>query len=208
MNTKERILHESLRLFSEKGYHSVSVRDIGKAVGIKESSIYNHFKSKQDLFDTLVESCWQDAELYFRQSSLPFTTEDDVSDFHNATEQFMLDKVLSIFGYFFKSETNVQFRKLLILSQYESPRAKELYQTMYVDYMLQFQSKLFSGLINSGEFKPQDPMDTAMDFYGPMFLLIHTCGSFEEAKPKIERHLTQFLALHKKGAVNESNCSL
>ena len=54
MNTKERIITEALNLFSINGYDSVSVRDIAKAVGIKESSLYNHFKNKQDIFDTII----------------------------------------------------------------------------------------------------------------------------------------------------------
>ena len=43
MTTKERIIDQALDLFSRKGYDGVSVRDISGAVGIKESSLYNHF---------------------------------------------------------------------------------------------------------------------------------------------------------------------
>ena len=53
MNTKERIACEALTLFSSKGYSAVSVRDIARAAGIKESSIYNHYKGKQAIFDAL-----------------------------------------------------------------------------------------------------------------------------------------------------------
>ena len=45
---------EALNLFSVKGYDPVSVRDIAYAVGIKESSLYNHFKNKQDIFDSIL----------------------------------------------------------------------------------------------------------------------------------------------------------
>ena len=43
-NTKELILKEALRLFSDNGYDGVSVREISGAVGIRESAIYRHFK--------------------------------------------------------------------------------------------------------------------------------------------------------------------
>lgn len=59
MTTKEQILEEALKLFSVKGYDAVSVRDILRAVGIKESSLYYHFKNKQDIFDTIVTFCFQ-----------------------------------------------------------------------------------------------------------------------------------------------------
>lgn len=42
MTTKERILKESLTLFSEKGYSDVSVGEIAGAVGIKAPSLYKH----------------------------------------------------------------------------------------------------------------------------------------------------------------------
>ena len=49
--TKERILDVSLELFSQRGYSAVSIRDICKGVGIKESSVYYHFENKQNIFD-------------------------------------------------------------------------------------------------------------------------------------------------------------
>ena len=67
MTTKERIIDQALDLFSRKGYDGVSVRDISGAVGIKESSLYNHFKNKQDIFDTIVEEGFLRAGNYFRQ---------------------------------------------------------------------------------------------------------------------------------------------
>ena len=55
-DTKQRILDKALELFSAKGYDSVSVGEIAKAVGIKAPSLYNHFPSKQAIFDAIVES--------------------------------------------------------------------------------------------------------------------------------------------------------
>jgi AcrR family transcriptional regulator len=53
LHTREKTLQEALRLFSEKGYEAVSVRDIARAVGVKESSLFNHFRNKQ-LFSTSI----------------------------------------------------------------------------------------------------------------------------------------------------------
>lgn len=54
MNTKELILINALDMFAKSGYNSVSIRDMARKVGIKESSIYYHFKNKQDILDSLV----------------------------------------------------------------------------------------------------------------------------------------------------------
>jgi len=55
INTKEKIFEKSIELFSRKGCNGVSMRQIAKEVGIKESSIYNHYKSKDELIDSIFD---------------------------------------------------------------------------------------------------------------------------------------------------------
>lgn len=45
--TKEKIFDVSLDLFSQKGFDAVSVREIAREVGIRQNSIYNHYKNKE-----------------------------------------------------------------------------------------------------------------------------------------------------------------
>ena len=54
-NTKQKIFDVSIMLFSKQGYNGVSMRDIAKEVGIKESSIYNHYKSKEEILNSLFD---------------------------------------------------------------------------------------------------------------------------------------------------------
>lgn len=46
---RELILAAALRLFRERGYHGVSMDDIGEAVGVTGPTIYFHYKSKGDV---------------------------------------------------------------------------------------------------------------------------------------------------------------
>jgi len=50
MSLKDRIIHESLRQFSTKGFMSTSISDILESVGASKGGLYNHFKSKEELF--------------------------------------------------------------------------------------------------------------------------------------------------------------
>jgi AcrR family transcriptional regulator len=54
-NTKERIFEAAVDLFSKQGYHGTSIRDLAKAVGIKESSLYNHYSGKSSIFDAILD---------------------------------------------------------------------------------------------------------------------------------------------------------
>ena len=55
MNNKEKIFLVSIDLFSRYGYDGVSIRQIAGNVGIKESSIYNHYKSKESILDAILD---------------------------------------------------------------------------------------------------------------------------------------------------------
>jgi len=54
VNNKEKIFDVSIDLFSKFGYDGVSIRKIASEVGIKESSIYNHYKSKEAILDSIL----------------------------------------------------------------------------------------------------------------------------------------------------------
>lgn len=49
-DTKRRILDQALELFATRGYDAVSMGDIGRAVGIKAPSLYNHFPGQAGHF--------------------------------------------------------------------------------------------------------------------------------------------------------------
>lgn len=53
-NTRQKIFEAAAGLFANKGYSGVSMREIASKAGIKESSIYNHFHSKEDILDSLL----------------------------------------------------------------------------------------------------------------------------------------------------------
>lgn len=52
--TKNKILDESTKLFALKGYDAVSMRDIAKVVGVKISSIYYYYESKEALMEEIL----------------------------------------------------------------------------------------------------------------------------------------------------------
>lgn len=52
---KNEILDAAARLFTEKGFDNTSTSDIMSAVGIAKGTLYHHFKSKEDIMDSLIE---------------------------------------------------------------------------------------------------------------------------------------------------------
>ena len=66
MNLKEKIIHESLKLFSLNGFLSTSLLDIISAAETSKGGFYNHFTSKEDLFFQVLDESrkiWRERNL-------------------------------------------------------------------------------------------------------------------------------------------------
>ena len=69
--TKARIIETAGKLFAEKGFKSVTVRDIAAAAGTQISALNYHFRSKEELYRTVVETaCMEDMITEDEQAAL------------------------------------------------------------------------------------------------------------------------------------------
>lgn len=202
MTTRERILAEALKLFSVKGYDPVSVRDIAYAVGIKESSLYNHFKNKQDIFNSIINEYSHRWESIFHQIEL---TGDDqqiivddrtVSMYKTMTNEQFAQIAGTIFDYYMTDDINVMLRKMLTIEQYRNDQIAALFRKISFDDSINFQAQLFEKLIQEGCFVKTDPYMMALAFFAPIFLIFykydHDPESIEAAKQLFLRHIDHF----------------
>lgn len=201
MTTKQRILDEALTLFSEKGYSAVYVGDIAKAVGIKPPSLYKHFKSKQDIFNGILEVL---AQGYSKQTTELFlngiNADKDVEFFSAIAEDELLKTGKELFLYMLHDDKVKKFRKLLTLEQFHHSELSELYTKQYIDEPLSYQAALFSIMLTNGTLKGQSPDIMALHFYAPIYLMLTLCDRDEsrekEALQLIERHIQQFSKIY------------
>ncbi|MBW4438235.1 MAG: TetR/AcrR family transcriptional regulator [Pleurocapsa minor GSE-CHR-MK-17-07R] len=57
--SRERVLDAAERLFSQRGYSSVTLRDIAQDLDMKQASLYYHVKGKEELFVEVTERSLQ-----------------------------------------------------------------------------------------------------------------------------------------------------
>lgn len=67
MSLREDIVHESMKLFSLKGYANTGINEIIESVGSSKGGFYNHFASKEELFFEVLhqaQKMWRSRVLY------------------------------------------------------------------------------------------------------------------------------------------------
>lgn len=53
-DTKDDILEAATKLFLQRSYDAVSIKDITEAVGVTKGALYHHFSSKEELFSEVI----------------------------------------------------------------------------------------------------------------------------------------------------------
>ena len=199
-DTKQKIIEKALELFAERGYDSVSVGEIAKAVGIKAPSLYNHFPSKQAIFDAIVESTA--AQYAADTDKIDIHVQDvqkDVPDFAEITEDALFEKVRQIFEYSLHDETISRFRRMMTIEQFRSPELAALYSNRYVERILRYHAGIFRALIASGEICAENPDTLAMLYVAPVVTLIGICDRQPEREQacldQLQSHVRLFFRM-------------
>lgn len=162
---KEKITATALALFAQRGYDGVSVRDICKQVGIKESSLYYHFPSKQAILTTLLSHFENRAAEGMAQ------LEQALGDQQGPWGQVSYRMVCQAFfeGYLMDPFCN-QVLRLLQMEQFHNPDLGEIYERWMFRVPLTFQGRMFTALVDLGLLHPATGEDLAVAFYGPIHL--------------------------------------
>ena len=196
-DTKQRILDKALELFSTQGYDSVSVGEIAKAVGIKAPSLYNHFPSKQAIFDAILESTAAQYEADTDRINIHVQNAvQDIPAFTEITADALFEKVRQIFEYSLHNETISRFRRMMTIEQFRSPELAALYSKRYVERVLDYHAGIFRALIAAGEIIAEDPDTLAMMYVAPVLALIGICDRQPERESecleKLQNHVRLF----------------
>ena len=75
---RDSILLAARRLFAEKGYHGVSIDEIAREVDVSPAILYRHFKSKQVLYDAVLQTMSAQRESYVQTVINSGTSFEDV----------------------------------------------------------------------------------------------------------------------------------
>lgn len=191
-STKERILEEALKLFSQSGYMGTSMNDIAAKLGVTKAALYKHYTSKQEILDSIIEKMNQmDAERIKKYDIPEGKMEEVIAEYKDTAFDKIKQFTKVQFLHWTQEEFPCCFRKMLTLEQYRDAEMAKLYQNYLAEGPLSYIETIFEGITNHGE----DARQLALDFYGPIFLLYSIYDGTEEKESVVklvDRHVDRF----------------
>lgn len=149
VGTKSNIFNSAIELFLLKGFDNVSLRTIAHKVGIQQSTLYNHFKSKQDILNTIYD--------FYCHHFLKERPSLECMKTKMETEEIM--DIIRHIRYDFKEEhlqkmndiTRIVFQRIAI-----DERAREIGKSLMVDEGVKYVEDVFNLGIKNSRFIPFD----------------------------------------------------
>ena len=196
-NTKELILLTALRLFAKNGYEAVSVSIIASELGMVKSALYKHYKSKRDIFDSIVKRM---SEMDYEKAAASQMPEGTYEEMPEAYEKAQFKDIKSfmeeMFIHWTAEEFSALFRKMLTVEQYRNEEMSKLYEQYLSSAPLSYMEDLLTEI--TGDKKNARLL--ALRFYAPMYMLYSlydTAADKDAARDvgkMLEKHIDTFIA--------------
>lgn len=193
-STKQAILDVSLDLFSTNGFEATSIGQIADAVGIRKSSLYSHFESKQEILDTLIA----DISVQFERGATFFRKGEDLGEDPVKT---VVDRVREQIRFVLHDSRISKVRKLMIIEQFRNPQISDLQTKHVYSDLLACNLALVNDLVAKSVLKNEDPEIMAAQFTFPISIWLNLCDREpereEEVMQLIGRHIRQFFRIYR-----------
>jgi AcrR family transcriptional regulator len=187
--TRQAILDAALALFADKGYFGTSLRDVARAVGIRESAIYNYFAGKEALFEALLA-----AESAVKTERLTAILEAPIADVRVVLEQlaeFVLDR--------FVVPRQQQLFRILMSDGLRLAREGRINLLERMGSARPGFHHVMERLVDAGHLRNDDPEILVMQFIGPLLFWrhLHAIGAntavIRQRHAFARAHVDQFL---------------
>ena len=141
------------RLFAYRGYHSTSMREIARELGMNQSSLYHYFSSKEDILFKLMNDAIDDV----------FVTLEDIY----AADLLPEDKLKRVLDSYIRSYAGDQERLILLVNEMNSLNDK--YRHILVEKQrryVQLIKSILNELVGESKMKKIDPTVAIFAFFG------------------------------------------
>jgi AcrR family transcriptional regulator len=157
-STKINIIEVSIELFSKKGFSGASIRDITKEVGIKESSLYKHFKNKDEILETIFINFRKELEKILP----PMEYIDRIVEMMSLED--FLGRGIENFLKHIDDSIHVKIWRIMYIELFRHPKAQEIYRVDIMERTVDCLALVFEKMIQQGKMAPLNPRTMAMEY--------------------------------------------
>jgi AcrR family transcriptional regulator len=158
INTKQKILEASINLFSQKGYDAVSIREIAREVNIRESSIYNHYKNKEAILDTIIDYFMSEIT---ESSELPIDNDNLMSKgpkvFFEVGGKAFIERM--------SSPKNEKIWRIIAIEIFHNIKIRNFFRKELLEKPLKGWENIFNMMIEKKIIKPYNPQTLAYEYF-------------------------------------------
>lgn len=187
-DTKERILAAALEMFSQKGYEGTNIRELSASLGLVKSGIYKHYKSKEAIWNALLDKMIA----YYGER---FGSSEHLPPVPDSPEEFVA-MTMRMVNLTIHDEQIVKTRKVLTLEQYRDERARDLATKHFLTGLTKMFTRIFTSMMAKGLLRKDNPEMLAFAYTAPISALIHLCDrepdKTEEAIAQVEAFSRHF----------------
>ena len=188
-DTKDRILEAALEMFSQNGYAGTNIRELSASLGLVKSGVYKHYESKEAIWNALLDQMIAYYADHFGSAEHLPPVPDSLEGLVTMTMHMVNITV--------HDEKIIMTRKVLTLEQYRDVRARELATKHFLTGLTEMFTRIFSGMMEKGLLREDDPEMLAFAYTTPISALIHLCDrepeKTEESIKQVEAFSRHFI---------------
>ncbi len=153
---REAIVSAAVRLFAEKGFRGATTRELATAVGVTEPVLYQHFRTKRELYDAIVESKAREGNASLEAALGPHIQGRDDWLFFTRLAELILER----------HERDPEFVRLLLFSALERHELAELLYERQVMALYDMVIRYVKRRMREGAFRRMDARIAARAYLG------------------------------------------
>ncbi|HHW84985.1 MAG TPA: TetR/AcrR family transcriptional regulator [Chloroflexi bacterium] len=160
-NSRTIILSAAERLFVEKGYHAISMREIADAVGMTKAALYYHFRDKEQLFMAILEGVLNELSALIEQCHLAESS-------HRGQIEAIVQQIMSL-----PPERRASLRLASQeLGNLDAATRRNFIEQYHTQFIGRITNILAAGMA-CGEFRALDPGIATWTLLGMMYPYFH-----------------------------------
>ena len=145
--TKKLIFEKAVELFSRDSFERVSLNDVAEQVGIRQSSIYNHFATKQELLDAIYDFF---IHRYYEQRLT-------VAQIEPIIREGSISNIIHSLIFTFAEKNDKLLQQILVIvhqRKYFDPRARHIAKEVIIDGNIRYGKEVFDRAVEMGRLAP------------------------------------------------------